>query len=119
MQVRYIPRPISKQLTQPTVLTRRDIDLMDSLCAQTRADLKADPNALEFFNTFSSKENIQKLQYLQQKISEGYEPGGHRVTALRASLLTAGQLLATACSSLFFTHTSRTNIGDQFQVMCF
>ena len=84
---------------------------MDAFCVQTRADLEADPNALEFFNVFSSKENIAKLAETQQLIQEGYEPGGHRITALRSSLTAAGELLAVAVSSSFFMHTGRPNIG--------
>jgi hypothetical protein len=84
---------------------------MDTLCVQTRADLQADPNALEFFNTFSSKENISKLHEMQQQIQEGYEPGGHRISALRGCLVTAGDILAAAFSGSFFTHIGRSNIG--------
>jgi len=84
---------------------------MDAICVQTRADLEADPHALEFFNVFSSKENIAKLAEMRQLIQEGYEPGGHRITALRGSLTAAGELLAVAFSSSFFMHTGRPNIG--------
>jgi hypothetical protein len=99
------------------VLTQKDVGLMDTFCAQTRADLQADPDALEFFNRFSSKENIAKLAEMQQLIREGYEPGGHRISALRGSLTAAGELLAAAFSSSFFMHTGRSNIGTS--TICF
>jgi hypothetical protein len=94
-----------------TVLNPENVDMVDALCVQTRADLEADPNALEFFNTFSSKENVSKMKEMQQQIQEGYEPGGHRMTALRGSLATAGDILAAAFSGSFFSHTGRSNIG--------
>ncbi len=84
---------------------------MDAFCVQTRADLEKDPKALEFFNVFSSRENIEKLAEMQQLIREGYEPGGHRITALRSSLTAAGELLEAAVSSSFFMHTGQPNIG--------
>jgi hypothetical protein len=85
--------------------------MMDAFCVQTRADLEKDPKALEFFNVFSSRENIEKLAEMQQLIREGYEPGGHRITALRSSLTAAGELLEAAVSSSFFMHTGQPNIG--------
>jgi hypothetical protein len=84
---------------------------MDALCVQTRADLEADPNALEFFNIFFSKQNVSKMKDLQQQIREGYEPGGHRMSALRGSLAAAADILAAAFSGSFFSHTGRSNIG--------
>jgi hypothetical protein len=84
---------------------------MDAFCAQTRADLEADPNAMEFFNIFSSKENVSNMIGMQKLIQEGYEPGGHRITALRSSLPVAGEMLAAAYSGSFFSHIGRTNIG--------
>jgi hypothetical protein len=95
-----------------SVLDRQDIDIMDTLCAQTRMELAEDQNAMEFFNTFSSKENVAKCDDMKRQIREGYEPGGHRISALRSSLATAGELLAIAFSNSFFTHTSRTKIGN-------
>jgi hypothetical protein len=103
------------QLSPPylfLVLDQKDVEVMDAFCARTRADLEADPNALEFFNTFSSKENVSKITEMRQLIQEGYEPGGHRITALRGSLTIAGEILAAAYSSSFFTHIGRTNIGS-------
>lgn len=85
--------------------------MMDAFCVQTRADLEADPNALEFFNVFFSKENVSKMKDLQQQIREGYEPGGHRMSALRGSLAAAADILAAAFSGSFFSHTGRSNIG--------
>jgi hypothetical protein len=93
------------------VLDRQDVDIMDALCAQTRTELAEDPNALEFFNTFSSKENVAKCDDMKLQVQEGYEPGGHRMSALRGSLATAGELLAVAFSSSFFEHTGRQKIG--------
>ena len=85
--------------------------MMDAFCVQTRADLEADPNALEFFNVFFSKENVSKMKDLQQQTREGYEPGGHRMSALRGSLAAAADILAAAFSGSFFSHTGRSNIG--------
>ena len=95
-----------------TVLARQDIDIMDALCAQTRAQLAQDPNAMEFFNTFSTVANISKCDDMQRQIQEGYEPGGHRITALRGSLATASELLSIAFSNSFFIHTGRPFIGN-------
>jgi hypothetical protein len=85
--------------------------MMDAFCVQTRADLEADPNALEFFNVFFSKENVLKMKDLQQQIREGYEPGGHRMSALRGSLAAAADILAAAFSGSLFSHIGRSNIG--------
>ena len=93
------------------VLNQKDVDIMDALCAQTRTELAEDPNAMEFFNTFSKK-NVAKCDDIMRQIQEGYEPGGHRISALRGSLATAGELLAIAFSNSFFTHTSRPKIGN-------
>ena len=90
---------------------------MDELCAQTRVQLKEDPNAMEFFNSFSSAENIGMCDDIKRQVGEGYEPGGHRVTALRDSLATAGELLAVAFSNSFFTHVARPAIGNTAAVM--
>jgi len=100
------------------VLDRQDVDIMDALCAQTRTELAEDPNAMEFFNTFSSKENVAKCDDMKRQIQEGYEPGGHRISALRGSLGTAGELLAIAFSNSFFTHTSRKKIGNFAALSC-
>jgi hypothetical protein len=101
------------------VLAPQDLDIMDKLCAQTRVQLKEDPNAMEFFNSFSSAENIGVCDDIKRQMEEGYEPGGHRVTALRDSLASAGELLAVAFSNSFFSHSARPTIGNDAAVTCF
>lgn len=100
-----------------TVLASQDIDIMDALCAQTRVQLAEDPNAMEFFNTFSTASNISKCDDMKRQIREGYEPGGHRMTALRGSLATASELLSIAFSNSFFTRTGRPFIGNSKYVI--
>ena len=99
------------------VLAPQDFDIMDKLCAQTRVQLKEDPNAMEFFNSFSSVENIGVCDDIKRQMAEGYEPGGHRITALRGSLASAGELLAVAFSNSFFTHSARPAIGNDAAVI--
>jgi hypothetical protein len=104
-------------LTFFTVLARQDVDVMDELCAQTRVQLKEDPNAMEFFNSFSSAENIGMCDDIKRQVREGYGPGGHRISALRESLAGAGELLAVAFSNSFFAHIARPAIGNTAAVM--
>jgi hypothetical protein len=101
------------------VLAPQDFVIMDELCAQTRVQLKEDPNAMEFFNSFSSAENIRLCDDIKRQMAAGYEPGGHRVTALRDCLASAVDFLAIAFSNSFFSHSARTTIGNDAAVTCF